>query len=84
MAFCPLPATASSLIKGAYEVCLGRGSQPGHEFEDWLQAEYELMQLPIQNIASLSSRGRGRKSAIVNLVHAAMFLAASGLTQFKT
>ena len=26
----------------AYEIYLQRGSQPGHEVEDWLQAELEL------------------------------------------
>jgi hypothetical protein len=26
----------------AYEIYLHRGAQPGHELEDWLQAEREL------------------------------------------
>ena len=26
----------------AYEIYLQRGAQPGHEVEDWLQAEHEL------------------------------------------
>lgn len=26
----------------AYEIYVGRGGQPGHELEDWLQAEREL------------------------------------------
>ena len=26
----------------AYELYLGRGSDPGHDFDDWLQAECEL------------------------------------------
>jgi hypothetical protein len=26
----------------AYEIYLQRGAQPGHELEDWLQAEHEL------------------------------------------
>jgi hypothetical protein len=26
----------------AYEIYLQRGAQPGHELEDWLQAEREL------------------------------------------
>ena len=72
------------IAKRAYKIYWERGCQPGHEFDDWLQAEYELMQLPIQDIATMPTKGSGRKSAIVNLVHAAMFLAASSLTQFKT
>lgn len=27
----------------AYEIYLGRGEEAGHEIEDWLQAERELM-----------------------------------------
>jgi hypothetical protein len=26
----------------AYEICLERGGEPGHDLEDWLQAEREL------------------------------------------
>lgn len=26
----------------AYEIYLGRGEEPGHEIEDWLEAEREL------------------------------------------
>ena len=26
----------------AYELYLGRGQEPGHEWEDWLQAEREI------------------------------------------
>lgn len=29
----------------AYEICLERGGEPGHELDDWLQAEREL-QIP--------------------------------------
>jgi hypothetical protein len=36
------------IARRAYEIFLRRGSQPGHEAEDWLQAEREL------------SEGRGR------------------------
>jgi hypothetical protein len=28
----------------AYEIYLARGAQPGHELEDWLQAEREIME----------------------------------------
>jgi hypothetical protein len=26
----------------AYEICLERGEEPGHELDDWLQAEREM------------------------------------------
>jgi hypothetical protein len=30
-------------IRGrAYEICLERGGEPGHDLDDWLQAEREL------------------------------------------
>ena len=32
----------------AFEIYLERGRQPGHELDDWLQAEFELTHLPIR------------------------------------
>jgi hypothetical protein len=54
----------------AFELWLERGRQPGHELDDWLQAEFELTHLPlhiahllpIQARVSLSQRQRGRFS----------------------
>lgn len=37
----------------AYQLYLQRGRQPGHEMDDWLQAEYELMQLPVRKLAEM-------------------------------
>ena len=37
----------------AGEIFLEHGSQPEHDTDNWLQAEYELMQLPIRKIAEL-------------------------------
>jgi hypothetical protein len=31
-----------AIARRAYELYLSRGSEPGHEMEDWLQAEAEL------------------------------------------
>ena len=31
-----------AIARRAYELYLSRGSEPGHEVEDWLQAEAEL------------------------------------------
>lgn len=51
-----LPQTASEQEIGgrAYEIYLERGAHPGHELEDWLQAERELMtnqpNLPVSSI----------------------------------
>ena len=38
----PLRSTPEHEIRGAYELYLARGTQPGRELEDWLQAEREL------------------------------------------
>ena len=38
--------TTEEIRTRAYQIYLERGCQPGHEDGDWLQAEYELMQLP--------------------------------------
>jgi hypothetical protein len=71
----------------AYQVYLERGGQHGHDTDDWLQAEYELMQLPIQKIAKLDvappKRKESRKLALVNLVQAAMLVGAEALPHFK-
>lgn len=71
----------------AYQLYLERGGQHGHDTDDWLQAEYELMQLPIQKIARLDAvppkRKESRKLALVNLVQAAVFLGAEALPHLK-
>jgi hypothetical protein len=36
------PPTASQIAERAHEIYLERGGAPGHELEDWLQAEREL------------------------------------------
>jgi hypothetical protein len=66
---------------------LERGGQHGHDRDDWLQAEYELMQLPIRKIAKLESappkRKEARKLALVNLIQAALLLGAEALPHLK-
>jgi hypothetical protein len=54
----------------AFEIYLERGGQPGHELDDWLQAEFELTHLPFHVVhllpirarRNLSQRRRGRFS----------------------
>ena len=61
----------------AYQLYLERGRTHGHDVDDWLQAEYELMQLPVRKLAELDppvvSRGKARSKSIIELVHAAMY-----------
>jgi hypothetical protein len=75
------------IARRAHEIYLERGSRPGHEVDDWLQAEYELMQLPVRKIAELkpsqSNKGRLSTSALVRLVQWALILGAGGITRFR-
>jgi hypothetical protein len=41
------------VARRAYGIYVARGCQPGRETDDWLQAEYELMHVPIRQIAAL-------------------------------
>jgi hypothetical protein len=75
--------TEDQIRTRAYQIYLQRGAQSNHEIDDWLQAEYELMQLPIRRIAELhppKQEKKGmRKPALVSLVHAALFIGAEAL-----
>jgi hypothetical protein len=68
--------TEEQIRRQAYAIYLHRGGQHGHDRDDWLQAEYELMQLPVRQIAArpLSPPGRGRigNRSLVALVRMAM------------
>jgi hypothetical protein len=69
--------THQEIAARAYQLYLERGFQPGHDLDDWLQAEYELMRLPIRKLAEITppppSPGKPRKKSIIDLVHAAMY-----------
>ena len=84
----PRLPTTEEIAGRAYQIYLGRGCEPGHDIDDWLQAEYELMQLPTQKIAELelseSKLAKGRKSPLVSLVRTAIVLGGAGLGQLKT
>ena len=72
----------------AYQIYKERGGQPGHEMDDWLQAEYELLQLPIHKIAEIDpalagKQKRFRKTALVSLVQAAMLIGSEAWPHLK-
>ena len=54
---------------------LAPGRSPGHEMDDWLRAQSDLMLLPVRKIAELDPPKTGHrsvdKSSPVNLVPAA-------------
>lgn len=45
--------TKDQIRNQAYAIYLHRGGQHGHDRDDWLQAEDELMQVPVHQIATL-------------------------------
>ena len=58
----------------AGEIFHKHGSQPEHDMDNWLQAEYELMKLPIRKIAELDlPKGKQDRLAkalsLVSFVH---------------
>jgi hypothetical protein len=73
--------TEEQICDRAHRIWLDRGGQPGHEVDDWLQAEYELMQLPVRKLAELEppKRKTGSTISLVSLVQAAVFLGAEAL-----
>jgi Protein of unknown function (DUF2934) len=42
--------TDQQISQRAYEIFVQSGRKPGHDMDNWLQAEYELMQLPVKRI----------------------------------
>jgi len=79
--------TKEQIRARAYAIFCQRGSQHGHAIDDWLQAEYELMQLPIHKIAKLepprSKPAESRELALVSLVQTALLVGGSSLSQFR-
>jgi len=62
----------------AYQIYLERGRIPGHEMDDWLQAEYELMQLPVRKLAEIepirqAPKDRPKRKSLVELVRASLY-----------
>jgi hypothetical protein len=72
-----LRPTQEELAARAYEIYGKNGSQSGHDRDDWLQSEYELMHLPLRMLAAVipprtQPRDSQRKS-IRDLVRAKWF-----------
>jgi hypothetical protein len=70
--------TPAQIAARAYQIYLERGRVGGHDMDDWLQAEYELMQLPVRKLAEIEpppqqSKDRPRRKSIVDLVRTALY-----------
>jgi Protein of unknown function (DUF2934) len=48
--------TEEQIRSRAHEIFVQHGRKPGHDLDNWLQAEYELMPLPVRKIAELAPR----------------------------
>jgi hypothetical protein len=72
---CP---TEEQIRARAYRIYVERGCEPGHDLDDWLQAEYDLMQLPVSKIAELDPGAIEQKTAsnlmLIRLVNEVMRL----------
>ncbi len=68
--------TQSEIAARAYELYVQRGRLDGYDADDWLQAEYELTQLPVEKIAELDApKAKDRKHrSLVNVVRSAMMV----------
>ena len=71
------PAITQELIGArAYQIYLERGCQPNHDWDDWLQAEYELTQLPIRELVklveALPSPEKPKPKSLLEVVRLAM------------
>ena len=69
--------TPAQIAARAYQIYLERGRVVGHDTDDWLQAEYELMQLPVRKLAEIDPpqipKDRPRRKSIVELVRTALY-----------
>lgn len=68
--------THAQIAARAYELYVQRGRLEGYDKDDWLQAEYELMQLPVDRIAELDSpKAKDKKHrSLVDVVRLAVML----------
>ena len=69
--------TEKQIAERAYQIWLERGCEPGHDVDDWLQAEYELTQLPVRKLAEMTlAQPAGRKpkrKSLLDVIRAALF-----------
>lgn len=70
----PRPAQVAIAAR-AYQIYLERGCQHGHDVDDWLQAEYELVRLPVRKLAEIPPTlvpASSRRLRLLDVVQAAL------------
>jgi hypothetical protein len=50
-----------AIAKRAYELFLERGGENGHDLDDWLQAERELLDVPQSQVQDMKGGAAARK-----------------------
>ncbi|MES2309522.1 MAG: DUF2934 domain-containing protein [Verrucomicrobiota bacterium] len=59
------------ITQRAHQIYLENGSPSGRDLDHWLQAEYELAQMPIEELAKIPIRGirkRNKRKSVVELI----------------
>jgi len=66
--------TCEQIAARAYQIYLERGCQHGHDMDDWLQAEYELLQLPVDKLAKVKpARAMTVRRSVIHVVRSALY-----------
>ena len=68
--------THEEIAARAREIYVESGCLPGHDIDNWLQAEYELLQLPVCQLAKLpppkSRKNKRRYKSVTEVVRVAL------------
>ena len=68
--------THEQITARAREIYVASGRLPGHDLDNWLQAEYELLQLPVSELAKLpppkSGKNKRRYKSVTEVVKVAL------------
>jgi len=68
--------THEEIAARAYQIYLERGCQHGHDLDDWLQAEYELLQMPLEQLARLTppkaTQSSGSQRSVIEVVRSVL------------
>ncbi len=70
----------------AYELYQQRGGDHGHHMDDWLQAEYELAQLPVRHLAKMAKskpKAQPRSKSLLPVVATALLLSTQMMPGMK-
>ncbi len=65
--------TFEQIAARAYQIYIERGRQHGHDMDDWLQAEYELLQLPVDKLVKVKpAQAMTVRRSVIHVVRAAL------------